>query len=76
MSVEALFRAVTSHPATALGKAEEWGYLKVGRCADLAVLAYTDEGFDLTDRAGNRIKSKRGYRCVLTVADGRVVYQG
>ncbi len=75
MSEEALFRAVTSNPAKALGKADEWGYLKVGRRADLAVLSYTDEGFDLTDRAGNRIKSKKGYRCVLTVADGQIVYR-
>lgn len=34
-----------------------------------------DEGFDLTDKAGNHIVSEKGYRCVLTVTDGEVVYK-
>jgi len=75
MEEEALFKAVTSTPAKVLGKEREWGALEVGRCADVAVLDYTDEGFDLTDEAGNRAQSDRGYRCVLTVADGQVVYR-
>lgn len=75
MREEDIFRAVTSAPAKALGKENEWGYLKVGRCADIAVLDHTDEGFDLTDGAGNRIVSESGYRCVLTVADGELVYR-
>ena len=72
---EDIFRAVTSNPAKALGKQDVWGYLAVGRTADVAVLEETDEGFDLTDRAGNRIRDTEGYRCVLTVADGVVVYK-
>ncbi|MBR3933286.1 MAG: amidohydrolase family protein [Clostridia bacterium] len=75
MSEEDIFRAVTSAPAKALGKENEWGCLKVGRCADLAVFDHTDEGFDLTDKAGNRVVSETGYRCVLTVADGELVYR-
>jgi len=75
MSEEDIFRAVTSTPAKALGKENEWGCLKVGRCADLAVFDHTNEGFDLTDKAGNRIVSENGYRCVLTVADGELVYR-
>ena len=43
--------------------------------ADIAVFDDTDEGFDLTDHAGNRVEGKRGYRCVLTVCDGQVVYK-
>ena len=58
-----------------LGKESEWGYLRVGRIADIAVLDYTDEGFDLTDKAENHIGSQKGYRCVLTVSDGQVVYR-
>ena len=42
---------------------------------NLAVLEYTDGGFDLTDKAENHIESKKGYRCVLTVSDGQVVYR-
>ena len=75
MREEDIFRCVTENPARALRKEDEWGLLAVGRCADIAVLEYTDEGFDLTDRAGNHIKSDTGYRCVLTVADGDVVYR-
>ena len=75
MSEEEIFKAVTSSAAKALNKEDEWGYLKVGRCADIAVFDYADEGFDLTDTAGNHIESKTGYRCVLTVADGEVVYR-
>ena len=75
MQEEDIFRAVTSNPAKALGKESEWGYLRVGHIADIAVLDYTDEGFDLTDKAGNHIKSPKGYRCVLTVSDGQVVYR-
>jgi dihydroorotase len=72
---EDIFRAVTSAPAAALGKDGEWGHLHVGRCADIAVLDYTDEGFSLTDKAGNHIESSRGYRCVLTVSDGQIIYK-
>ena len=75
MSEEDIFKAVTSNPAKALGKDSEWGYLKVGGPADIAVFDYTDEGFDLTDKEGNRVKSDKGYRCVLTLSDGQVVYK-
>ena len=75
MKEEDIFRAVTSTPAKVFCKEEEWGYLRTGRCADIAVFEYTDEGFDLTDTAGNHIASENGYRCVLTIADGQVVYK-
>lgn len=75
MSEEDIFRSVTSTPAKALGKENEWGYLKIGRRADVTVLDYTNEGFDLTDKADNRIVSESGYRCILTVSDGEVVYK-
>ena len=75
MSEEQIFRAVTSAPAKALGKKDEWGSLKVKGTADIAVFDYTDEGFSLTDKAGNHIESKTGYRCVLTVSDGQIVYK-
>lgn len=75
MSEEDIFRAITSTPAKVLGKETELGYLKEGRCADISVFDYTDEGFDLTDNAGNQLKSDMGYRCVLTVADGQIIYK-
>lgn len=75
MKEEDIFKAVTSSASKALHIENEWGYLRVGRCADLAVFDYADEGFDLTDAAGNHIESKNGYRCVLTLVNGEVVYR-
>jgi predicted amidohydrolase len=75
MSEEAIFKAVTSTPAAALGKMEDWGCLKEGGAADIAVLKYGKEGFCLIDRNGNRMESETGYRCVLTIADGQIIYK-
>ena len=75
MSEIDVFRAVTSSPAKALGKESEWGCLMVGRVADIAVFDYADECFLLTDKAGNSVRGADGYRCVLTVSDGQVVYR-
>ena len=68
-----IFKAVTSRAGNALG--QEWGCLKIGGTADIAVLEETRDGFSLTDRAGNHIESNTGYRCVLTVADGQIVFK-
>ena len=75
MKEEKIFKAVTSAPSEVFGKENEWGYLKVGRCADIAVLDYSGEGFELIDVSGNCISDNVGYKCVLTVADGEVVYK-
>ncbi|MBE5783801.1 MAG: hypothetical protein E7329_10855 [Clostridiales bacterium] len=75
MKEEDIFRAVTSNPARALGKENEWGALREGGCADIAVLDYTRESFDLTDQSGHRVHSPSGYRCLLTVGDGQIVYK-
>ena len=66
---------VGSFAAEALDKGSQWGYLKVGRSADLAVFDYTNEPFDLTDKAGNRVKNDLGYKCILTVLDGQILYK-
>ncbi len=75
MSEEDIFKVITSTPAKVLGKENEWGCLKEGRCADISVFDYTDEAFNLTDNAGNQLKSNMGYRCILTIADGQVVFR-
>jgi len=75
MTEEDILRGVTSSAAKAVGKEGEWGCLKVGGQADIAVLDYTDEGFSTTDKTGNHIESDKGYRCVLTVLDGQVVFR-
>lgn len=76
MKEEDIFRGVTSNPAKALGKEGEWGVLKVGGVADIAVFDAHTSMFDLTDKTGTRVCGTEGYRCVLTVADGQVVYRG
>lgn len=70
-----IFRAVTTSAAASLGMGGQWGALKPGETADIAVLEYGDEGFDLTDKAGNHIASREGYRCLLTVCNGQIVYR-
>lgn len=75
MCEEDVFRAVTSAPAKALGAQNEWGYLKTGRNADITVLEYGHECFDLTDSAHYRIAGNKGYKCLLTVVDGEIVYK-
>lgn len=75
MNEEDVFRCVTSAPAKALNKENEWGYLKTGRCADISVFAHSDEQFSLTDGAGNTVGNTKNYRCFLTVADGEIVYK-
>jgi len=75
MPEEEIFRAVTSAPAKVLGKETQWGCLQEGRIADIAVFDFCDEGFDLTDPCGNRMASRTGYRCKLTVADGVILFK-
>lgn len=75
MKEEDIVRAVTETPAMVLGKSDEWGFLQEGRCADIAVLDYTDESFCLQDKAGNKLEGSKGYRCVLTISDGQIVYR-
>ena len=74
MTEEEIFKRVTSSAAKALDKDSEWGYLKVGKAADLAVFEYTNEPFDLIDKVGNQVKYDLGYKCVLTVLNGQILY--
>ena len=75
MTEEEIFKAVTSNPAKALGKEDEWGYLKVGRIADIAVFDYVKEGYSYKDKSGNRVENEMGYRCAFTVSSGQIVYK-
>ncbi|MBR5452036.1 MAG: amidohydrolase family protein [Clostridia bacterium] len=74
MSEEEILKAVTSAPAAALGMQEEWGILKEGSAADITILDYTNEPFDLTDFNGNRINCDMGYRAIMTISDSEIVY--
>ena len=73
MSEEAVFRAVTVAPALAMGRA--WGRLTVGGVADITVLDREGVGYSLTDAGGNHIENKGGYRCLLTLSAGQIVFK-
>ena len=73
MSEEDVFKAVTSKPANVIKK--EWGYLKEGGAADIAVIKECDEAFSLTDKNQNTVQSNRSYRCTLTMSNGQIVYK-
>lgn len=75
MSEEEIFRAVTVNSARALGKESQWGLLREGGCADIAVITTREEPFDLTDFSGNRVYGSESYRCLLTIANGIVTYK-
>lgn len=72
---EKIFASVTKNAAKAVGKENEWGSLKVGGASDIAVFDKNGDGFDISDRWGNHIKSDKGYRCLLTISDGQIVYK-
>ena len=73
MNEEDILRATTTNAAKALGR-PELGMLKPGSCADLALLDWTEQPFDLTDSAGNRLAATYGWRCRMTMAGGNIVY--
>lgn len=73
MPEEQILRAVTSDAAPALG--QNWGRLRVGGPADIAVLRYGYQPYSLTDDEGNTLADDRGYQCALTVAGGQIVYR-
>lgn len=74
MAENEVFRAVTLSSAKALKK-ENIGFLRAGGNADISVFDYTKGCFNLTDRNGNNIADNKSYRCVLTIADGEIVYR-
>lgn len=75
MSEEAVFQSVTSNPAKVLGKDDEWGYISIGRCADVSVFTQNGNGFSLADSQGNTVSNNKCYECVLTVCNGEIVYK-
>lgn len=69
-----IFRAVTSSAAAALGQTD-WGCLRVGDRADIAVLRYGHQPYRLEDAAGNVLEDKNGYSCRMTVVNGQLLYR-
>lgn len=75
MSEEEILRAVTSRAAKAVNCEEHWGALFPGRKGDLAVLEYSTCPYILRNASGSILSGQEGYRCLLTIAEGQVVYR-
>ena len=73
MKENEIFKAVTTTPAGVLGK--DYGRLKEGVNADIAVFEYCNNGFDMPDRWGNNINYEKGYKCVMTMVNGQIMYR-
>jgi dihydroorotase len=72
MAEAEVFAAVTARPARILGLAPQIGQLTVGACADLAVLAWREEGATLVDVDGV-VRAGGYWEAICTVRGGRVV---
>jgi hypothetical protein len=71
---EVLVRS-TVNPAKEVGRYPELGTLGVGRVADIAVLAERTGVFAFKDSWPAKRLATRQLECVLTVRDGKVVYE-
>lgn len=69
---EVLYR-VTRAPALVIGR-PELGTLRVGGCADLAVLRCREGTFGYLDCGGARLRGEGKLECVATVRAGEVIY--
>jgi len=75
MAQEKILECVTHAAAKAIGKEDVCGRLLVGRAADVSVLTYKHNSFEISDRWGNVLKGCFGYDNLLTLIDGQVVYR-
>lgn len=73
MSVEDIVYHTTVRPAEIVGH-PELGTLKVGSCADLAVLNVRETECGFADSGHASIKGNHKFECILTIRDGEVVY--
>jgi dihydroorotase len=71
--IEDLVERVTVRPARAL-KRPELGTLREGGVADLAVIEIQQGHFGFLDTSHERLRGDRNMRAVLTMRDGRIVW--
>lgn len=75
MPEEEILRSVTYRAAKAVGQEDSWGLLVPGRRGDLAVLDFGACPYEFRNADGSFLTGEEGYRCVLTVSAGEVVYR-
>lgn len=73
MTLEELIRRVTANPASMLHH-PELGTLSPGSCADVAVLHVQPRQVHFADSGRARMKGNAVLECMLTVRQGRIVY--
>ncbi len=74
MDEKKIFQAVTINAAKSVDSLN-WAQMKVGAIANLTVLKYDNTPIDIEDRNKNRVVSKNGYVCKLTVKNGQIIYR-
>ena len=70
-----LFKAITGSAAKSIGIEKIAGKLEVGRKADIAVIRYEHSPFKISDKWGNCVQSDYGYKNLLTIKNGNVVFR-
>jgi dihydroorotase len=73
MSLEEVIASATSRPAAAIGKAGQFGSLKPGMPADIAVLELTDRPVTYRDNNGQPVEAARTFQHVMTLREGAKV---
>ena len=67
---------MTVRAAKALGQEGTCGLLAPGRKGNLAVLSYGPRPYHFQNtRWGTELAGEEGYRCLLTIAEGQIVYR-
>ena len=73
MPLEEIVYRTTKHPAEVIGH-KELGDLKLGGCADVAVLKINEGKFGFTDSGHARMDGTKRLECMMTIREGKIVY--
>lgn len=73
LSLEQVIERTTMNPALAIKRAD-LGAIEIGGAADLAVFEIRQGRFAYLDSAQTKLTADRELRCVLTIRDGKVVW--
>ena len=73
MPVKEVVYRTTKRPAEVIGH-KELGDLRIGGCADVAVLRIEEGKFGYGDSGRTRMNGNRRFECVMTIRNGEIVY--
>ena len=73
MPVKEVVYRTTKRPAEVIGH-KELGDLRIGGCADVAVLHIKEGKFGYGDSGRTRMNGNRRFECVMTIRNGEIVY--